>query len=106
MNGKRFFLVEGWLLMGAACGVVVMGVIIALGTGNSLQGVMPLIYGFGGQGLGDLIAGLLRPIFTSLSWLIGIGGVVFGGMIFVLGRVILHYRSLLLRVEALENGGE
>jgi len=106
MKEKRIFLVEGWLLMGLAFVVVVLGVVIALGTGNSLQGMMPLIYTFGGQGLGDLIAGVLRPLFTSLSWLIGIGGVFFGGMIFLLGRVILRYRSLLLRVEVLEDGGE
>ena len=103
MKEKPFLLILGRVLVGLAPVVVVLGVVTAISTANGLHGVMPLVYGLGGQGLGDLMAELLRPLLTSFSWLIGLGGIILAVLLFATGQVVLHVQSLSVRLAVLED---
>ena len=102
MKQKRYASIFSWVLFVLGLLVAGLGIVIGLGTANSLNGFVPMIYGLGGQGLGDVLTGLLRPLLNSFSLLIGVGGIVFGLILFATGYTLRHYQTLSLRLAALE----
>lgn len=97
--------VLGWLLYVFAGLVLIAGIMGAVSLYNGAQGIaglMPMMQAMGGQEVGGVMGGLLRPFFIGLGNVALVTSILFSLLLFACGALVHTVRSLSLRVQRLE----